>query len=221
MVRSSCLLSRSVAAKVSMCSVCVRTGWWGYLLSCHRPQNCTYSTSQEIGLSPCVNFSPGGKEFRQQWTKCLRENSINFLPYGYPALHMIADCHVLAVFFCCISWYLLCCRKVYCCRHANVRLHVYRWSFSTTLSKQVQSITFFSLPFFSGCQTCRSPWPHYVSRPCGCRWTSHSLSLLFRLMWITRRARRCSPVCCCLSSPAMTTTVMFKRQICRLKCVLW
>lgn len=134
MVRSSCLLSRSVAAKVSMCSVCVRTGWWGYLLSCHRPQNCTYSTSQEIGLSPCVNFSPGGKEFRQQWAKCLRKHSIHFLPYGYPALHMIADCHVLAVFFCCISWYLLCCRKVYYCRHANVRLHVYRWSFSTTLS---------------------------------------------------------------------------------------
>lgn len=41
-----------------MCSVCERTGWWGYLPSCRRPQNCTYSMSQEIGLSPCVHFFP-------------------------------------------------------------------------------------------------------------------------------------------------------------------
>lgn len=79
------------------------------------------------------------------------------------------------------------------------------------------------LPFSSGCPTCPSPWPRCGSRPCGCRWTSHSLSWLFRRMWIRRRARRCSPVCCCLNSPMtapMTTTVMFKRQICRLKCAL-
>lgn len=212
----SSVLSRSVAAKVSTCSVCERTGWWGYLLSCHRPQNCTYSMSQEIGLSPCVHFSPVGNELYQQWAKCLKgEDSIN----GYPVFHTVAVCHVLAVFsllYFLVSSLLqesllLSSRKRLTSRLRMIFLNHF---------VQTSSVYRLFFPFFSGCQTCRSPWPHYVSRPCGCRWTSHNPSLLFRLMWIARQARRCLPVCCCLNSPATTTTVMLKRQICRLKCVL-
>lgn len=111
-------------------------------------------------------------------------------------------------FFCRISWYRLRCRNV-SCRRPTPRLQMIL----------LHPFSIYHLSFPSGCQTCPSPWPRCVSRPCGCRWTSHSLSWLFRRTWIRRRARRCSPVCCCLNSSAMTTTVTLKRQSCRLTCV--
>lgn len=180
-----------------MCSVCARTGWRGYLLSCPRPRNCTSSMSQEIGLSsPLVakSLSAVSKIFK-----------------GRKQHPLIVPQHVLALFslLCFVASSLLQESPL-----LSSRQH------ATTLSKQVPSTISSFFPFLPGCQTCRSLWPRYASRPCGCRWTSHSLSSLFRPTWSRRRARRCSPVCCCLNSPAMTTTVMLRRQIRRLECVL-
>lgn len=131
------VLCRSVAAKVSTCSVCERTGWWGYLQNCPRPQSCTSSTSQETGLSPCLLLAPSGKELYQQWAKCLKwENNIHFLPCGYPVLH---DCRlscVGSIFFAVFLGIVSAAGK----SPAVVRLLVYRWSSSI----YSQSITFLS-----------------------------------------------------------------------------
>lgn len=150
MVPTSRLCHRSVAAKVSLCSVCGRTGSRGSRQSCHRPQSCTSSMSQEIGWSPRVHFGT------------------------------IAHSLSLLLLF----WSVIC----------------------------VQ-LAFFPSFVFPDCQTCPSPWYRFASRPCGCRWTSRSLSLLFRPTWTRRRARRCWPACCCLSSPATTTAVISQQLV--------
>lgn len=58
-----------------------------------------------------------------------------------------ADCRVLALFFFCrVSWYRLCCRKV-SCRHPTPRLQMIF----------LHLFSIYHLSFLSGCQTCRSP----------------------------------------------------------------